>query len=239
MQPTLITRLSRLAILLIFFFLGNWATAVAQERDSTQQKPQLETMPPAMPAKPPVEAAPPVQAPTPEPKPEPAAKVEKEEPLESKPSILEKLFIGGSGDLGFSSSSYYGNFFNIGASPILGYRLTKRLAVGPGLVYNYYNLGGRSFSDYGAKAFTQVIIYKAFFLHGEHQIINTQTYDQTGQIIPDNRENIQSTLAGAGYRQMSSSRFGFDLYLLFNIANTYEVNNSRPIIRAGIIYNLK
>ncbi|GEO03693.1 hypothetical protein AAE02nite_13570 [Adhaeribacter aerolatus] len=212
---------------------------MAQERDSTQQKPQLDTSPPAVPAQPQAPVTQPnrpVPPPQPQPEPEPE---EKEEPVTERPSIREKLFIGGSGDLGFSSNSYYGNFFNIGASPILGYRITKRFALGPGIVYNYYNLGGRSFSDYGAKAFTQVILYKAFFLHAEHQILNTQGYDSSGRITPDSRQNIQSTLAGAGYRQMASDRFGFDLYLLFNIANSNGVRNSRPILRAGFIYNLK
>ena len=228
--------ISRLAALVVFFFLGICASANAQERDSTQQKPQLETNPPAVPVQPPPTPEVQPQRERPIPPPEP---VQTEKPETVKPSIREKLFIGGSGDLGFSSSSYYGNFFNIGASPILGYRITKRFALGPGLVYNYYNLGGKSFSDYGAKAFTQIIVYKAFFLHAEHQIINTQGYDQLGRITPDSRQNIQSTLAGGGYRQMASDRFGFDLYLLFNVANTNGVDNSRPIIRAGFIYNLK
>ncbi|MDB5261274.1 MAG: hypothetical protein JWQ14_555 [Adhaeribacter sp.] len=239
MLPTLISKINLRVFLFFLFFWGIIFTGKAQVRDSTEQKPQLETQPPAAPTRPPVEQsqpAPTVPTPVPESVPEPA---ESEEPVSSKPSLRDKLFVGGSGDLGFSSNSYYGNFFNIGASPLLGYRITKRIALGPGLVYNYYSLSGNSFSDYGAKVFTQIIVYKAFFLHGEHQILNTQGFDASGRIQPDYRQSIQSTLAGAGYRQMASDRLGFDIYLLFNVANTNGVDNTRPIIRAGLIYNLK
>ena len=228
--------------LFIFFFtLGIIFSGKAQVKDSTEQKPQLETLPQATPPNIPTENNQPPRPPVPVPEPvaEPTEKPEPEKKEGGKPDLREKLFIGGSGDLGFSSNSYYGNFFNIGASPLLGYRITKRIAVGPGLVYNYYNLSGSSFSDYGAKVFSQIIVYKAFFLHGEHQILNSQGFDQTGRIRPDYRQNIQSTLAGAGYRQMASNRLGFDIYLLFTLANTNGVDNSRPIIRAGLIYNLK
>jgi hypothetical protein len=237
MLQTLIINNSCRTVLIFFFTIGFIFTGNAQVKDSTEQKPQLETQPPAAPVKPPAEVSLP-NPPTPVPQPAPETKKSQVQEV-SKPDLSEKLFVGGSGDLGFSSSSYYGNFFNIGASPIFGYRITKRIALGPGLVYHYYNLGGNSFSDYGAKIFTQVILYKMFFLHAEHQILNTQGFDQNGAIRPDYRQNIQSTLTGAGYRQMASSRLGFDLYLLFNIANTNGVDNSRPIIRAGIIYNLK
>jgi len=236
-----LTKVSRRLLLVSLFFAGICFTSQAQVIDTLNQRPQLETVPSVTPAKPPVtptRPTPPVQtAPTPTVTPPPA----EEEPYEEKPSILSKMFVGGSGDLGFSSNPYYGSYFNIGASPLLGYRLNKIVALGPGLVYNYYNLGGNSFSDYGLKAFTQIIVYKAFFLHAEHQLLNAKAYDvdQTGQIVNEYRQNIQSTLAGAGYRQMASDRFGFDLYVLFNVANSTGETSSRPIIRAGIIYNLK
>lgn len=229
----------RLLLLVCFLMAGLYFNAQAQVIDTVNQKPQLETLPQATPAKPTV---PPTRTepPTPTPAP-PVQPTVTDEPYVEKPSVLEKMFVGGSGDLGFSRSTFYGSIFNIGASPLLGYRINKIVAVGPGLVYNYFNLGGNSFSDYGAKVFTQIMIYRSFFGHAEHQILNAKGYDvdARGQIVKEYRNTIQSTLAGAGYRQMASDRFGMDLYLLFNVANSNGVTNSRPIFRAGIIYNLK
>ena len=110
------------------FFCG----CQAQVIDTTRQKPQLETSPPAGTGS----SHQPGQLPDRQKQlPLNQNPVEEKNLNRQEPTLLQKLFIGGSGDLGFSSNSYYGNFFNIGASPILGYRITKSFAVGPGLVY--------------------------------------------------------------------------------------------------------
>lgn len=227
-------------ILLIWVCSLNGGAVQAQ----VEQKPQLETGPPAAPTNPANRpATAPVVIPPDTIKPKVESGRNKKDEYQDKPSLLSKLFVGGSGDLGFSSTSYFGqsySVFNAGISPLLGYRIAKAVAVGPGLVYNYYSFNGNSFSEYGAKVFTQIIVYKMLLIHAEHVALSSQNYNvnSSGKIEKTERYTVQSTLVGGGYRQMASDRFGFDLYLLFNVANSGNLSNNQPIIRAGFIYNL-
>ena len=109
-------------VLVLLLVLGFRGTLQAQVTDTTQVN-QLETNPPAQPVVVPTDTIP---------APAPISRQKVEE--EPKPTLLQKLFVGGSGDLGFQSNPYYGNFFNIGLSPIIGYKLTKNFAVGPGFI---------------------------------------------------------------------------------------------------------
>jgi hypothetical protein len=246
-----------ISIPLFFLLLG--ATSVsAQQTDTTRQQPtqletqpQLEGRPPAVnnpAARPPA----PVVRPTPPPAaapPRPSADTvearqtaragEEKEPFD----LMKKLFIGGSASLGFQSSRYYGNYFNIGASPLLGYKLTKFLAIGPGLIYQFYNMGGYKVHDYGLKGFGQVTIYKSILAHFEHSVVNTQDFrvNAQGQVVDRYRTQLGTTLVGGGYRSMANDRFGMDLYVLLPVSystNTYN-NSYAPVIRAGFIYHLK
>jgi len=211
-------------LLTFFLIIGSGKALKAQTTDSSQVN-QLNNNPPANPVVMPSDTIIPTIV---------RPKAEKPE----KRSLLEKLFIGGSGDLGFQSNPYYGSYFNIGASPILGYRLTKNFAIGPGILYQYYNVGGNSFHDYGAKVFAQYLIYKGILAHAEHEIRNTQY--ESSNINSNNRYTFRTSLVGGGYRQMANNRFGFDLYLLFPVITSIDnAVNSAPVFRGGFIYNLK
>ncbi|WP_026464453.1 hypothetical protein [Adhaeribacter aquaticus] len=237
--------------LFLMVLLGSTQAGLAQTTDSTYQAPQLEQGPPGNPAinsaparrevPSPVTPAPERTAPPVVSNPEPERV--KEATPKVKQTLQEKLFLAGSATLGFSSSSYFGTYFRIGASPMLGYRITKRFAVGPGLSYQYNGINNMAYSDYGAKAFTQVIVFGPILIHAEHALLNTQAYlvNSSGQIVDNYRRNIQETLAGLGYRQMASSKFGYDLYVLFRVNTTdnFNTRNSIPILRAGFIYNFK
>lgn len=224
---------------LLFLGFGVFASLGAQAQ--VEQKPQLETGPPATPTNKP--ATPPIVVAPDTIKPKSVPSPPKEDEYVERPSLLSKLFVGGSGDLGFSSTSYYGqsySVFNAGVSPLLGYKISKAIAIGPGLVYNYFRFNGNSFSEYGGRVFTQIIVYKMFLIHAEHVALSSQNYNvnTSGKIEKTERYTVQSTLVGGGYRQMASDRFGFDLYVLLNVANSANLRNNQPIIRAGFIYNL-
>lgn len=239
----------------LFFFLMASAPAWAQQTDTTRQSPpQLQTLPQgeARPA-PPKRQAPVIAAPAPMPADtvKPRQSVDKQ-PNEAKENeakekeafdLLKKLFVGGSATLGLQSSGYYGTYFNIGASPLLGYKVTKFLAFGPGLIYQFYTMGGYRSHDYGAKFFGQASLFKGILLHAEHSVVNSQDFqtDQQGRIMDRYRTTLATTLVGGGYRSMVNNRFGMDLYLLFPVRySTYTYNqNYSPVIRAGFIYHLK
>lgn len=242
-QNTLLTykKKKRGTIMPLFFLLLLAGSASAQQTDTTnQQPPQLETRPPARPT--------PAPAPTPPPAPvveSPAEKTAEAAAPEENPrfDILKKLFIGGSASLGFQSNRYYGNYFNIGGSPLVGYKITKYLAIGPGLIYQFYSMAGTKVHDYGLKGFGQVILYKSILAHFEHAVVQTQDFEfnPQGQITREFRQQVSSTLLGGGYRTMANDRFGMDLYFLLPVSystNTYNTSYA-PVIRAGFIYHLK
>jgi len=213
-------------LLTCLLLVGAGQVVKAQTTDTTQVN-QLDINPPANPVIIPSDTILPT-----------IIRSKEKETEQPKKSLLEKLFVGGSGDLGFQSNPYYGSYFTIGASPILGYRLTKKFALGPGIVYQYYSIGGYKFHDYGAKAFAQFLIYKGILAHAEHEIRTTQY--NSASIGSNERYTFRTSLVGGGYRQMASDRFGFDLYLLFPIITSADnaVNNA-PVFRGGFIYNLK
>jgi hypothetical protein len=230
----------------LFFFLLGPIQISAQQIDTTRQQPgQLESQPQPKPqpnSRPPVPVMLPASIPAPADT-VPSRPADRREEEKEKSGILKKLFVGGSASLGFQSSRYYGNYFNIGASPLLGYKITKFLALGPGLIYQFYNMGGYKVHDYGLKGFGQITIYKSFLAHFEHSVVNTQDFrvDAQGRVQDQFRHQIASTLVGGGYRSMANDRFGMDLYFLLPVrySNTTYNTSYVPVIRAGFIYHLK
>lgn len=78
-------------------------------------------------------------------------------------NITDRLFIGGS--FGGSASTNY-VFFDI--SPMLGYRVTDRLSIAAGPVYNYYNAPSRpAFNLWGASFMGRVDVLKDFLGQGQ------------------------------------------------------------------------
>ncbi|MDQ4139176.1 MAG: hypothetical protein M3142_01500 [Bacteroidota bacterium] len=238
----------------LFFCLGT--IAQAQTRDSTEQKPQLNNELPGVPvptqtapAQPqpsqPTTPAPQQTAPTipsPENQPEPAPRVQKsntdDEEEDEKPAMLDRMFVGSTGGLGFGSNSYSGTYFNISLSPFVGYRILNRWAVGPGVTYEYVGSNGYHLSTYGGKLFTQVDLFKGILFHAEHEFLSVADLElNPSQQIVETRRNVSSTLAGGGYRQMNGN-FGMDLYVLFNLNSGVYQYRSNPVIRVGFIYNL-
>jgi hypothetical protein len=235
-------------VLPLFFLLLLGTRVSAQQADTTRQQPnQLETLPAVRPTSP-APSRPPAPPRQPTVVPVPADTVKSRQTVRSGEEkeafdLLKKLFVGGSASLGFQSSRYYGNYFNIGASPLLGYKITKFLAVGPGLIYQFYNMGGYKVHDYGLKGFGQITIYKPILAHFEYSVVNTRDFQMNanGQVLDQYRKRLATTLVGGGYRSMANERFGMDLYILFPVnfsTDTYN-NSYAPVIRAGFIYHLK
>ena len=221
--------------------------AQAQTIDSTNQKPQLNNeLPgvpvPTQPAPPtprPVTPPPPVAAPDTTPAPtQPTILRRTPAADEEAPTLLDRLFIGSTGGLGFGSNMYSGSYFYVSASPFVGYRILPRWAVGPGFTYEYTGTNGYRLSTYGGKLFTQVSVFKGLFAHLEHEILSAADLELQNNQIIQTRRNITSTLAGGGYRQMNGN-FGMDMYVLFNLNTGVYQYRSNPVVRVGFIYNLK
>lgn len=167
-----------------------------------QEKPVLNSAPPAPPVRPATPAPAPVPAPTSEPAPAPALPEPAVAPDANAPSGLElpgrekerkaaqdkaetntRFFIYSGFGLGYSSL-YGTSQFDISASPALGIRLNDRLAVGPGLSYAYSSFGfsnrsgqstgSLSTKSVGVKVFGQFRVIDQFLIHGEFENTRAQ-----------------------------------------------------------------
>lgn len=250
-----------------------------------QDKPVLNTAPPGPPVVTPRPTAPvptPV-TPEPSPMPEPVNNAPAPQPSPDAPSGLDfpnrkTTKAGGAEDkpltrkflytnlgLGFTSVSGISNF-NVSLAPALGFRLTDKLAVGPGISYSYnnYSLSPEGFyntygylyptptgnltangsnslssSSLGFKAFAQYIVYKEFFIHAEYEVTNAQLagYDQNNYLVKLNK-TVTSPLAGIGYRSYLGDRAAVDIVGLYNFGNSVFSLYPGLNLRFSLLFNI-
>ena len=253
--------------------------AFAQRTDSTSTvKPQLNTAPPGAAPRPvpapntpaprhevPVPLRPPVNEPIP-------ARPSTDSPsgleLPSRPGVaappppLRKYFLYTNFGLGYSSNPYEGGQFSVSLSPAIGYRVTEKFALGPGISYAYNNISfpdnyqaagspnSLSLHSLGFKGFMQYIVYKEFFIHAEYEVTKAQSYNvyqvgpQQVEVVKINR-TMNTPLLGAGYRSQISQRAAFDIVALYNFNNGYDSQGyqlspyGQPVIRFSFLYDIK
>jgi hypothetical protein len=159
-----------------------------------------------------------------------------------------KLFVYSGIGLGYSS--YYGlSNFNFSISPAIGYRVTDRFSIGPGISYAYNHYGqdynnGTSFStstsSFGVKAFAQFMVIDNFFVHAEYESTRAQfvLVDQFNQPVGITTRNVQTPLLGVGYRLQISNRAAGDIMVLYNFQDNYNSIYPNPVIRSNFMFNI-
>ena len=158
-----------------------------------------------------------------------------DEEMDQKADWRERVFTGGG--LGLSFSSYYDY---VSVSPLIGYRITPKLAGGIQFMYRYtkYKQFTPSFTanDYGVSPFLRLSVYGPLFLHAEYEYLNYQ-YESQGVKY---RKGFNSFIAGGGFFQPMGRNAGFYAVALYNFSykspasgeiSPYE---SPLILRAGI-----
>lgn len=252
--------------------------ARAQVTDTTTVKPQLNTAPPGTVPRTTTPTTPrpavPVPAPTQAPvyQPAPAQQPSANSPsglelpnragVAAPPPPLRKYFLYSNFGLGYSSNPYDGGQFSVSLSPAIGYRVTEKLAFGPGISYAYNNISfpdgaqalglpsSLNLNSIGIKGFLQYKVFDQFFVHAEYEVTKSQSYyiEQVGsqqfRAFKINR-NMTTPLAGAGYRNQLSERAAFDILLLYNFNNGYDAQGyplspyGQPVFRFCFLYDLK
>jgi hypothetical protein len=156
-----------------------------------------------------------------------------------------RLFLGGSIALGFSSGS-----FNIGANPEIGYSVTDWLDAGIGLNLNYftinadYNYGIRQHSfNYGVGPFIRAYPINFLFFQAqfEQNWVHYNLKDMTSPNAPEQNytTSAQSILLGIGYSQRIVGQASYYMALLIDVNDNPNspyrdgYNNPIPILRAG------
>ena len=238
------------------------AALLAASAAQAQDKPTLNTAPPGNPQ--PVQPTPVTPAPA---VPAPAEPAPAPQPTPSSPSGLElpsdrdvrqaggngggqetmrRLFIYSGFGLGYSSYAGYSQF-NASISPALGYRVTDKFAVGPGLTYTYNNYGSDapgtknlSFSNFGVKAFAQYIVYQEFLAHAEYEVTRAElpAFDVNGYYVGKASRTFSTPLLGVGYRSQLGERAAADILLLYNFNSGINSLYSNPVIRFNFLFNL-
>ncbi len=159
-----------------------------------------------------------------------------DQPDMGKPSLKDKIFVGGGLGLSFNASYDF-----VSVSPMVGYRITQKLAGGFNFIYRYTNykyvVPNISTNDYGISPFLRFQFYGPLFLHTEFEHLNYQIVTYTGESY---RSKYNSFLAGGGFFQPVGRNAGFFAVALYNFSyntpgqNDYYPYNSPWILRAGI-----
>ncbi|GJM27889.1 MAG: hypothetical protein DHS20C17_05240 [Cyclobacteriaceae bacterium] len=156
---------------------------------------------------------------------------------EAEPSFFDRTYFGG--DFSFQ----FGDLTVINISPLIGYMLTPRLSVGPGITYQYlkgeaYDVFGRRYSYdsniFGWSAFARYHITPMFFAYTEYEALKVDFPTVDGsQLVKD---WVPGYFIGGGVFQPVGGRAGIGLTVLLNLLYDERKSpyNSNLVIRAGI-----
>ena len=163
--------------------------------------------------------------------------------------LRDKLWFGTGGTLGFSGFNGQ-NVFQIGLSPMVGYKIIDRVSLGPrvGVIYATQRaIAGNQVIrfnswDFEYGVFGRVKILPILFFHSEYSIENRAI--PTGRLVQgtnrleSTRESIDHAYVGLGYQSGGGpSALGYEIMLLFDVLG--DPNSTRlPIdFRFGLNYN--
>jgi len=167
----------------------------------------------------------------------------------SSTPVTERLWYGGGFGLGLG-----GNTFNIGVSPMVGYKLTPNWSAGVRVPFDYSTarLSGSDGStvryndiDWGVGTFTRYKFLRSLFAHVEYNYLWVEEPVSSGSgffIDPDNpdrllteRFNEDEFNVGLGYS--SGNRIGYEISLLYNVLEDPNSIDVPWTIRVGFNYN--
>lgn len=159
-----------------------------------------------------------------------------DEEMDEEASWRDRVFTGGG--FGLSFSSYYDY---VSVSPLIGYRLTPKLAAGIQAQYRYTKYKEYQFkvstNDYGASPFVRYSIAGPFFVHAEYEYLNYELPLSANESV---RRAYNSFLAGGGIFQPLGRSAGFYLMALYNFSYTdpdpgeFSPYSGPLVLRAGV-----
>ena len=174
--------------------------------------------------------------------------------LEEKGNFTSHLWYGGNFNLGFSGNNIL-SVFNLGISPMVGYKIIEPLSVGPrvSLQYTYYKgyatdglIHKVQPISYSLAAFTRFKFFRSIFAHLEYEYENAELpyvdvitgylfYDLNQAKIVTERVSRDNLYIGAGYNA-SNGGIGYEILLLYNALNRPDDLGLPFLIRFGITY---
>lgn len=162
----------------------------------------------------------------------------------SPPVFEEKIWYGGGFNLGFSGSSFV-SLFQLGISPMVGYKFTPKWSAGPriSLTYSYYSArtanGGKDNAQpisYAGGIFTRYKVIPAIFLHAEAELANEALVYSGVSQIEVQRRTRENVYLGVGYNSAGNNGFGYEILLLYNLNMPQNIIESPFDVRFGFNY---
>ena len=160
----------------------------------------------------------------------------------------EKLWYGGGINLGFSQGPDL-SLFNFVVSPIVGYKVTPELSLGPRIDYDYsyykYAIGNTiqklNTHNFGLGAFARYKFLPMIFAHLEsmYYFYQSPVFNTSTATIYKIKETLPKSSVGLGY-QSSAGLWGYEISLLYIFSNReyYKKSADLPIeLRIGFNYN--
>lgn len=153
-----------------------------------------------------------------------------------------QIWWGTGAQLGFNSNNFE-SFFQIGLSPIVGYKINQVLSVGPrgSFAYNSYRqtrTGGdfkASFVTWSAGAFARAKVFGQFFAHGEYSLLNEVEGFNGDDAI---RATRAVPFLGGGISQGGGpGQAGFEILILFRLTAADRIGDSPFQFRSGLNFN--
>lgn len=173
-----------------------------------------------------------------------------DEYFDDRGSFTDRLWYGADFTLNFFSVPG-GNAFNAGISPMVGYKITDQLSVGPRLELLYrgerYNVGVGddlkfNSTNYGIGAFSRFKILEMYFIHAEYQALSNEigVITNGGILVEDDeivttRDWQDNFFIGGGYGATGGG-VGFQVSILWNLLEEFSSNTIPLYYRIGINY---
>jgi hypothetical protein len=139
-----------------------------------------------------------------------------------EPSVIStKIWYGGGLNLGFSGQSGL-NILQLGASPMIGYKIVPRWSVGPRISFLASRYSGKYYLnkitpiDWGVGLFTRLKIISAIFAHAEYEIANQAFVSADGLKLYTDRLQQNNVYVGGGYSS-GQGNTRFEIVALYNL----------------------
>jgi hypothetical protein len=154
------------------------------------------------------------------------------------------LWYGAGAQIGFQAGNN-SSFFQIGLSPIVGYKINNIISVGPrgSVAYNSFKFatfgGGdvrENFLTWSAGAFARAKVFGQFFAHAEYSLVNERQRNfQTGDL--DGVTRAIPFLGGGISQGGGIGAAGFEILILFRLSGADRIGDSPFEFRSGLNYN--
>ncbi len=159
-----------------------------------------------------------------------------------------RLWYGGGFTIGFSGDNI-SSIFQVGVSPMAGFKVTEEFSVGPRVSLLYLLYRAETFTpdgvestnifNYGVGAFARYKVFNSIFFHLEYGFDNevqTINYNPNSREWETGRSLQNNAFIGGGFND-GTGIWGYEIYLLYNVLQEDSRLELPFDFRFGITYN--